>query len=80
MHAEQKSFERNLRESAGFGLFSASNAVEFSAGRPLLFLSQFTVTNQRAGFSKQGIARFINPDNVVTVRIPATFLKSKHYL
>jgi hypothetical protein len=73
MNAEQKSSDGNLRERADSGLFSASAAAEFMAGLSLLFRSQLTVTNQRAGFGNEGIARFINPDNVGIVRAPATF-------
>jgi hypothetical protein len=73
MHAEQKSFYENLRARADFGLFTRPAAAIFEAGLCLLFHSQHTVTNQRAGIAKQGIARFNHPDNVGTVRAPATF-------
>jgi hypothetical protein len=73
MHAEQKWSQKNLRRHADFGLFSASNTAEFMAGLSLFFRSQPTVTNQRAGISNEGIARFFNPDNVGTVSAPATF-------
>jgi hypothetical protein len=72
MRAEQKSSDGNLRQPTDFGQFSASHALRFVAGRSLFFPSQPTVTNPRAEFANQGIARFINPDNVVTVRAPAT--------
>jgi len=73
MRTKQKSSDENPRGRADFGLFYASNAAGFSAGRYLLFQSQLTVTNQRAKIGNQGIARFIRTANVGTVHAPATF-------
>jgi hypothetical protein len=72
MHAEQKSFCRNLRQGAEFKLFSGTNAAFKTAGCYLLFHSQTAVTNERAKIGNQGIARSINPANVASVRAPAT--------
>jgi len=73
MHAQQKSHHETLREHADSALFKASREAGFVAGFYLLFHSQPTVTNQRAVFGNEGIARFINPANVGTVRAPATY-------